>query len=58
MDTLDERFLIYSALAILCSTVSVFLGPLAGVWSFIQIAAVIEFLYWLGLNTKTRQEQF
>ncbi|MBT4521962.1 MAG: hypothetical protein HOC23_18340 [Halieaceae bacterium] len=48
MSTLDERFLIYAALAILCSTVSVFLGLAAGVWSFLQICAVIELLFWIG----------
>jgi len=53
MSIVDERFMIYSALAILCSTVSVFLGPTAGIWSFIQIGAVIEFLYWVGLPART-----
>ena len=48
MDTLDERFLVYAALLILCSTASVFVGLAAGLWSFIQIVAVIEFLYWIG----------
>lgn len=49
MSATDERFMIYSALALLCSTVSAFIGVAAGVWSFIQIAAVVEFLYWMGL---------
>jgi len=48
MGTLDERFLIYSALLILCSTTGVFVGLAAGLWSFVQIAAVIEFIYWIG----------
>ena len=48
MDTLDERFLIYAALLILCSAASVFVGLAAGLWSFVQIAAVIEFMYWIG----------
>ncbi len=48
MDTLEERFLIYSALLILCSTASVFVGLAAGFWSFVQIAAVIELIYWIG----------
>jgi hypothetical protein len=46
MDRLDERFLIYSALAVLCATAAVFLGPAAGFWSFIQIVAMIELVYW------------
>ena len=48
MDTPDERFLIYAALLILCSTTSVFVGLVAGLWSFVQIVAVIEFVYWIG----------
>jgi hypothetical protein len=48
MDTPDERFLIYAALLILCSTTSVFVGLVAGLWSFVQIVAVIEFIYWIG----------
>ena len=48
MDTPDERFLIYSALLVLCSTASVFVGLAAGAWSFVQIAAVIEIIYWIG----------
>ena len=57
MNTLDERFVIYTALALLCSTASVFLGLAAGIWSFIQIAAVIEFLYWIGLSADSNPEQ-
>ncbi|MFT6276575.1 MAG: hypothetical protein ACJAZ0_002683 [Halioglobus sp.] len=49
MNAVDERFMIYAALALLCSTASTFLGATAGLWSFLQIAAVIEFLYWIGL---------
>ena len=48
MDTLDERFLVYAALLILCSTASIFVGLAAGLWSFVQIVAVIEFMYWIG----------
>ena len=57
MNTLDERFVIYTALALLCSTASVFLGLAAGIWSFIQIAAVIEFLYWIVLSADSNPEQ-
>ncbi|MBE9538827.1 MAG: hypothetical protein IMF06_07065 [Proteobacteria bacterium] len=58
MKTLDERFLIYSALVILCCTSSVFFGLAAGFWSLIQITAVIEFMYWIGLPASTHSEQF
>ena len=56
MNTVDERFMIYSALVILCSTASVFMGPAAGIWSFIQIGAVIELMYWIGLPESTESE--
>ena len=52
MNAIDERFFIYSALALLCSAVSAFLGAVAGLWSFLQIAAIIEFLYWIGRPEK------
>ncbi len=58
MKTLDERFIIYFALVILCCTTGIFLGLAAGLWSFIQIAAVIEFMYWLGIQARTRSEHF
>jgi hypothetical protein len=54
---LGERFVIYTALVLLCSIVSVFLGMAAGLWSFLQIAAVIELLYWAGLPARPQSEQ-
>ena len=48
MDTLDERFAIYSALVILCAVASAFLGLIIGAWTFVQMALVIEFMYWIG----------
>jgi len=51
MDTLNERFFIYSALLILCSTISVLVGLAAGLWSFVQIAAVVELMYWIGTRS-------
>ena len=53
MNAVDERFMIYAALALLCSAVGAFLGTAAGLWSFVQIAAVIEFLYWLGRRSNS-----
>jgi hypothetical protein len=50
MDNLDERFLVYSGLLLLCSTIAVFTGLQAGIWTFLQVATVIELLYWLALN--------
>lgn len=57
MNILDERLVIYTALVLLCSIASVFLGMAAGLWSFLQIAAVIELLYWLGLSAHRQSEQ-
>ncbi len=48
MTKLEERVLIYTALAVVCSFASVFLGLSVGVLAFIQIGAVIEGLYWFG----------
>ena len=54
MGTLEERFLIYTALAILCCTAGAFLGAAAGIYTFMQIAAVIEVTYWLGSPSRTK----
>ena len=48
MSKLEERALIYIAMMIFCSVAGVFMGLAAGVWTFIQMAAVIEILYSLG----------
>ena len=61
MTKLEERVLIYTALAVVCSFASVFFGLLAGALTFIQIGAVIEGLYWFGLPkpraSKYRQQR-
>lgn len=49
MTAIEERVLIYTALAVVCAFVGVFAGPAAGVLTFIQIAAVIEALFWFGV---------
>jgi hypothetical protein len=48
MSKLEERALIYIALILLCSLASVFLGFVAGAWSFVQMASVIELMYLIG----------
>lgn len=50
MGILGDRFLVYSALAILCGATSSILGPGAGIWSFVQIAVVIELTHWIGTH--------
>ena len=49
MTSLEERVLIYTALAVVCSLTAVFAGLAAGALTFIQIAAVVEALFWFGL---------
>ena len=56
MDRTDQRFLVYAALLIVCSAIGTFLGLLAGAWTFIQIAAVIELMYWLGSHPGSVEE--
>ena len=48
MNKLEERFLIYTALLLLCAFSSVFLGVIMGLWAFVQMAAVIELMYYVG----------
>ncbi len=61
MTKLEERILIYTALAVVCSVAGVFVGLMAGVLTFVQIAAVIEALFWFGLPkpgaSKHRQQR-
>ncbi len=49
MTKLEERVLIYTALAVVCSFAGVFAGFWAGALTFLQIAAVIEGLFWFGI---------
>ena len=49
MSKMEERVLIYTALAVVCAFAGVFVGLWAGAMSFVQIAAVVEALYWFGL---------
>ena len=48
MNKLGERFLIYTALAVLCSMTAAFAGAAAAIWSFLQVVAVIELIYWIA----------
>mgnify|MGYP001825165190 CR=1 FL=1 len=48
MNKLGERFLIYTALAVLCATTAAFAGTVAALWSFFQVVAVIELIYWIA----------
>lgn len=43
-----ERRLVYAALLIACCVLGAAAGPVAGVWSFVQVAAIIELTCRLG----------
>jgi len=58
MNTADGRFTIYTALTLLCSLASFLVGPVAALWTFVQIAAVIEILHWLGVPVAAQTDQF
>ncbi|MFT4519111.1 MAG: hypothetical protein ACI9JM_001502 [Halioglobus sp.] len=46
----EERRLVYVALMIACSVLGAAAGPIAGFWSFFQVAALIELTCWIGSN--------
>ena len=48
MTSNNERYLIYTALLLICMLISALLGIEAGVWTLIQMTAAIELMYWLG----------
>ncbi|RLQ23054.1 hypothetical protein DWB85_03490 [Seongchinamella sediminis] len=48
MNKLGTRSLIYTALAALCALTAAVVGTAAGLWSFLQVVAVTEFIFWLA----------
>lgn len=48
MGKLSERILVYGGLAVLCVMTATFAGGAAAIWSFVQVAAVIELIYWIA----------
>ena len=48
MTELEERIVIYIGLAVVCAFIGVFAGLLAAGLTYLQIAAVIEAIYWFG----------
>ncbi|GHD20110.1 hypothetical protein GCM10007052_29080 [Halioglobus japonicus] len=48
MNKWGERFVIYTALAVLCGMTAAFAGTAAALWSFLQVLAVIELIYWIA----------
>lgn len=45
-----ERRLVYAALLVACLVLGLAAGPLAGVWSFVQVAVLIEVTCRLGTS--------
>ena len=54
MNTLQQRSIIYAALALLCAMVAPLSGVVAISWSFLQVVAVIEVTYWFGTRARQR----
>ena len=57
MNKLEQRMLIYTALIILCGLAAILIGAAAGIFTFMQIAAVIEFIYWLGSSRRLKSRR-
>jgi hypothetical protein len=48
MGNSEQRAPIYWVLLVICGAISICMVPAAGLWSFLQVATVIEGLRWLG----------
>ena len=48
MNMVKKRLEVYLALAVLCGLTAALVGPGAGLWTFVQIVAVVELIYWTG----------
>ena len=57
MTPIEERVLIYIALAVVCAFVGVFTGFAIAAMTYLQIAVVIEALYWFGLPRPAKHRQ-
>lgn len=48
MDAIDERFLIYTAVLLVCSAVGTLAGLTAAAATFVCVAVGVELAYWVG----------
>lgn len=48
MNSFDERFLVYMALVVVSATAGALIDWQAGLWTLVQMACVVELVYWLG----------
>lgn len=49
MTSVEERILVYMALLVVCAFIAVFAGLAAAAFTLLQVAAVIEALFWFGV---------
>lgn len=54
MKMCEQREFIYGALVVTCALIATPVGLEAAVWTFIQIAVVIELTYWMGKSRLVR----
>jgi hypothetical protein len=55
MTFVEERFLIYTALVVVCAAAGSLLGLAVAIWSFLQMVVVIELMYMLGLQGRNKR---
>jgi len=51
MDTIDERFAVYTAILFVCSAISALAGIFAGLATLCVLLMGVELAYWLGTVT-------
>jgi len=56
MQRKDERKLIYLALLVTCSVVSLVMGLATGLWTMFQMVIVVELLFWLGAPVQSQRD--
>lgn len=44
----EERKLVYTGLLVACGVIALAAGFAAGIWSFLQVAVMIEVACWIG----------
>lgn len=57
MQRKDERKLIYIALLVTCSVISLVMGLATGLWTMFQVAIVVELLFWLGAPVQSQRDR-
>ena len=57
MQRKDERTLIYIALLLIGSVVGLVMGSSAALWTVLQVAIVVELLFWLGTPAQSQRER-